>query len=591
LPTCAVYPTHTLKRKSLLKGFSRVSHYLGAYKKELFWGNIAVLLTNIFSIFVPELLKRAIDGIESGMARERLIYFSGAIVVAAVMQGIFRFFSRNILIGVSRKVEYDMRKGLFEHLQKLPVQYFWKNKTGDIMSRLTNDLEDVRMMIGPGMMYTLNTFIILSLAGYMMVRISPSLALYSLFSFGLFILYIYSMSNKLLTQYKLVRQHTADVTAFIQESFSGIQLFKIYRQEEAQNKRFLKASDEYLQSNMKLIKILGTFMPSVSFISGLGSLLILYFGGIGVISKTISIGDFMAFGVYIALLTPPVIGLGWAASLFQRGRASMERFDKIFDEKKEEYTEGTDMFGGDEALRFENVSFEYPDSDFKVSGLSFSVPKGSMTAIVGSVGSGKSTLAKLLPRIIEPTSGNIYVGGVKHRDISLKSLRGRIGFVPQENFLYSESIRHNIMMDIELSEEELDEIIVFSQLKHEIYEFPDKFETMLGERGVNLSGGQQQRLALARAIAAHPNILVLDDAFSSIDVNTEKKIIDRFRTFVKDITTVVISHRLTCVVEADHILVMSHGRIAEEGTHDSLMKVGGLYAKMFRLQQMEEALQ
>jgi len=575
----------------LLKGFSRTWHYLSAYKKELFWGNVAVLLTNIFSIFVPELLKRAIDGISSGMAHENLVYFAGAIVFAALLQGVFRFFSRNILIGMSRKVEYDMRKGLFAHLQKLPVQYFWKSKTGDIMSRLTNDLEDVRMMLGPGMMYTINTVIILSLAGYMMVRISPSLALYSLFSFGLFILYIYSMSNKLLYQYKRVRQHTAEVTAFIQESFSGIQLFKIYRQEEAQNKRFIKASDEYLQSNMKLIKILGTFMPSINFISGLGSLLILYFGGIDVISGTISMGDFIAFGVYLALLTPPVIGLGWAASLFQRGRASLERFGEIFDEAPEEYAGRTIAFKGDEALRFENVSFEYPNSDFKVSNISFSVPKGSITAIVGGVGSGKSTLAKLLPRIIEPTSGSVYVGGVEHKEIALKELRRIIGFVPQENFLYSESIRQNIMMDIEIDEEELDEIIVFSQLKHEIYEFPDKFETMLGERGVNLSGGQQQRLALARAIAARPSVLVLDDAFSSIDVNTERKIIDRFRNFVQDITTLIISHRLTCVAEADHILVMSHGSIAEEGTHDSLMRAGGLYAKMFRLQQMEEALQ
>jgi len=573
-----------------LKGFSRISHYLSAYKKELLWGNIAVLLTNIFSIFVPELLKKAIDGISGGMAHEKLVYFVGAIILAALVQGIFRFFSRNILIGMSRKIEYDMRKELFAHLQKLPIQYFWKNKTGDIMSRLTNDLEDVRMMLGPGMMYTVNTVIILSLAGYMMVRISPSLALYSLFSFGLFIFYIYSMSNKLLAQYKHVRQHTADVTAFIQESFAGIQLFKIYRQEEAQNKRFLKASDEYLQSNMKLIKILGTFMPSINFISGLGSLLILYFGGKDVISSTISLGDFIAFGVYLALLTPPVIGLGWAASLFQRGRASLERFGEIFDEATEEHTGKAQTFKEGEAFRFENVSFEYPDSKFKVSNLSFSVPKGSMTAIVGSVGSGKTTLAKLLPRIIEPTSGNIYIGGVEHRKIALKNLRGIIGFVPQENFLYSESIRQNIMMDIELDEEELDEIIVFSQLKHEIYEFPDKFETMLGERGVNLSGGQQQRLALARAIAARPSVLVLDDAFSSIDVNTEKRIIDRFRNFVQDITTLLISHRLTCVAEADHILVMSHGCIAEEGTHDSLMKANGLYTKMFRLQQMEEAL-
>lgn len=566
--------------------------YLRKYKKEIVFGTITVFFANVFSLLIPEFMKYAVDGIRTGMPYRKLYFFVFAILGAALVQGFFRFLSRYFLIGMSRRVEYDIRKDIFSHMQRLPISYFKKNKTGDIMSRLTNELEDVRMMVGPGVMYTVNTAIILTAAGYMMFRISPTLALYSMTSFVLFVFYIKATSSKLFKRFREMRENTAKTTAFLQEYFSGIALFKVYCQEDEQKKKFLRVSEEYLESNMRLIKVLGSFMPSIGFISGLGSLVVLYFGGLDLMLGKISLGDFVAFGVYLGLLISPVVGLGWAASLIQRGKASLSSLNTVFEEEVEDKGEQAANVADvkDGSIRFENVSFKYESGEFELSEISFDLPKGSMLAIVGPVGSGKSTLAKLIPRLMDPLSGNIYIGGVKHKDISLKNLRNSIGFVPQESFLYSESIRQNITMDIELEEEELNDLVIFSQLKHEIHEFPEKLDTMLGERGVNLSGGQKQRLTLARAIAARPKILILDDAFSSVDVNTEKKIIERFKHLVKDITSLVVSHRLTGVIEANHILVLSHGKIVEDGTHESLIKENGLYAKMFRMQEIEEKL-
>ncbi len=573
------------------KNISRLFSYLERHTSEIFWGICATFLTNIASLFIPELLKRAINCIVDGVSHRYIVYYALGILLSAAMQGLFRFLARYLLISVSRKVEYEMRGDLFSHIQKLPMSFFSEHKTGDLMSRLTNDIEDVRMMLGPGFMYTLNSFIILLAACVMLVRISPELAFYSLSSFVLFIFYVKSVSHKLHDSFKHMRKQTANVTSFLQEYFSGIQLFKIYCQEKQQQERFSEASEEYLKSNIELIKVLGSFVPSISFISGFSSLIILYFGGLKVISGNISLGDFVAFGTYLSLLITPVVGLGWASSLFQKGKVALGRFGEVFVQTAEELgdTACDKLSAG--SIRFENISFRYPGSSVdSLSEVSFNIPKGSVVAIVGVVGSGKSTLAKLLPRLMEPTAGNIYINDINCKEYSLRKLRSSIGFVPQQNFLFSGTILQNIMMDVALDEDDLDEIVLFSQLKHEIYDFPDKMDTMLGEKGINLSGGQKQRLSISRAFAAKPSILVLDDAFSSVDVETEKKIMAKLRHFTKDMTTFIISHRLTGVTEADCILVLSHGKIVEEGTHSTLMEKNGVYAKLFKLQVREKDL-
>jgi len=575
---------------------SSLNKYFKRYKGKLALGIVFILISDITQVYIPLLLKDSIDAIQKHLNYDLVVKYSLMIVAAAVISGIFRFLIRETIIVVSRKIEYDLRQDFWKHLLKLSYRFYQNNSTGNIMAHATNDIAAVRMYVGPAVMYSIDTIIKFIIVISIMISLSPELTLYSLLPLPILSFLVYKLSKKIHKKFTLIQEKFSDLTAKAQENFSGIRVIKSYVREKHEIDEFAKLSDEYLKRNMDKIKIQAFFMPLLFLITGLSIIIVILIGGNMVISNQLTLGDIVAFVAYLGLLIWPTIAFGWVANIIQQADASLKRLHKIYSEKIEiknsdETDETIQSINGN--IKFENVSFRYnDDQEDVIKDITIEVPQGSTLAIVGHTGVGKSSFVNLIPRLYDTTSGRILIDAKDIKSIPLSVLRKNIGMVPQETFLFSDTLKNNILYGVENGNDELlRRVAEISQLNKDVKDFPKQYETMLGERGITLSGGQKQRTCLARALAIDPKILILDDSLSAVDTKTEEEILKNLKTFMKDRTSIIISHRISTVQDADNIIVLADGIIKEEGTHEHLLKLGGIYYELYNKQLLEEELE
>jgi len=577
------------KDKSTL---SVLKPYLLRYKKLLIAGVFAVAFTNAFMLAGPWILKNAINGLDGNITSSGLAGYAIAIIIVTVISAIFRFMMRQTMIVASRKVEYDFRNDFFAHLLTLDKQYYNKTPTGDIMARASNDMDSVRAMLGPGIMYFFSTAFALVMAISLMIMISPKLTFLALIPMPLITILVFFLGREINKRYAKIQKQYSDITARAQESFSGIRVVKAYVQENSEIDDFSKLCLEYIRKNMSMIKIWGFFFPSIVLFSGIAVISVLWFGGMAVIEEAISLGDFVAFSAYLLLLIWPMAALGWVVGLYQRGKASLGRINQILLERpivKNGAKPVTRDIAG--KIEFRNLRFAYDENDV-LKDINIVIEPGTNVALIGDTGSGKSTLISLLMRAYPIERGMIFIDDIDINDYALDCLRSQIVPVMQETFLFSDTIGQNIAYgkpDIGINS--IKEYSLFAAIASEIEEFPKDYDTILGERGITLSGGQKQRTALARALSSHPKILVLDDAFSAVDTRTEEEILTNLRQILSGKTTIMISHRISTVKDADMILVLSDGVISEKGKHRELIAAGGKYFKLYQRQLLEDELE
>ncbi len=516
------------------------------------------------------------------------------LLAAAIISNIFRYFIRQTIIVVSREIEYDLRHDFWTHIQKLPLRFFQNNSTGNIMSHATNDISAVRMFVGPSVMYTIDNGIKFILTISVMISLSPILTLYALLPLPFLSFVVYLVMKKVHSKFTRIQEKFSDLTTHAQENFSGIRVVKSYEREENEINEYKKQSEEYLKRKMDLVRLQALFMPVFFMIAGLSAIIVVLAGGNMIINGTLTVGAIVAFMLYLVDLIWPMISFGWVANMIQQADASMKRLLKIFNEPIEISESGTDLelnqFKGD--VEFKNVSFRYAESlPWILKNMSFKIEHGQTVAFVGNTGVGKTSLVNLLPRLYDVTEGEIYFDGTDIRKIPLNVLRKNIGMVPQENFLFSDTLANNLVYGLNDGNQELiDQVSKIAQLSKDVSTFPDGYRTILGERGITLSGGQKQRSTLARALAINPKILILDDSFSAVDTDTEEEILKQLKSFMKDRTSIIISHRISTVKDSDKIFVLDNGIIVEEGTHDQLVERGGIYADLHLRQLLEKEL-
>jgi len=576
--------------------------YLFRYKVAIIGGFLILILTNAVALILPYLIRLAVDSLHAGTDPGLLLRYGLLIVCVGLAQAVIGFFGRYILAEVSRKIEYELRAELFKYFEKLELDYFQHNKLGDLVARATNDLTAVRGLLGPGISNFMNTTVAFTATIIFMLTIDVRLTLYSASVLPLISVVFYLVARKIEQSYKLVQDQFGEVSAQAQENLSGIRSVKAYTQENYELEAFRTANQEYVRRSINYAKLYTLLWPAMYFLAGLASVILLWRGGLDVIEGRLTLGQLVQFTGYLAQLTWPMIAFGWVVNLFQQGAASMIRINEVM---KHQPTI-TDPVNLDEALsrdgaaikdrlrgkvEFRHVSFTYTEREV-LHDINIRVRAGSSLAIVGPTGTGKSTLVNLVPRMFDVSRGQVLIDNVDVREIPLALLRRQIGFVPQETFLFSVPLAENIGFGVEkLSKERLQEVMQYAQLSKDVEDFPDGVATMIGERGVTLSGGQKQRTSLARAIAKEPTILILDDAMSSVDTHTEADILKHLQTVMRGRTTIVISHRCSTVKNLDHIVVLDEGRIVEEGTHETLLQLGGLYAEMYRRQLLGEELE
>lgn len=560
-----------------------------------------VISTALYSV-QPTLLRRAIDAMGRGDPLSGVLAIAGLMIVTSLVTGWFRFHMREILNGVSRVIENDLRDALFARLTTLDPAWFGRNRTGEVMARLTNDLGAVRMAAGPAVMYLTNTIFGGVFALSFMIAISPHLTLLALLPMAPLPLVMWGLGRAIHHRFEQVQAQFGDVTTHVQEHLSGVRIVRAYQQEGAEVARFARLSEEYLERNLKLVRLNGLMNPSFTLLAGLGAAAVLGLGGAMVLEGKLTIGAFVAFGLYLANLTWPLIALGWVTSLFQRGAASMTRLLEILDASPAIHdpapprvTAALPATSGGRSLTFEQVRFAYPAKDGGAGrevlhDVSITVPAGGTLGIVGATGSGKTTLLELIPRLADPTHGRILLDGVDLRDLPLAQLRREIGFVPQESLLFSETIIDNLTYGA-TSEADAKWAAGIAQLTEAIDGFPAGWETLLGERGVNLSGGQKQRAAMARALARRPSVVILDDALSAVDTHTEAAILRGLREALTGRTAIIASHRITAIRDAHWIIVLDDGRVVEQGRHEELLAARGRYWALLRRQQLEDEIE
>jgi ATP-binding cassette subfamily B multidrug efflux pump len=563
-------------------------------------GLLIVVASAAITSVIPWLLRRAIDAIGSAAPMSTIWQLSGFIVLAAIVGGAFRYGMRELMNGVSRWMEYDLRNDLFMHLETLDPAYFAQTRTGDIMARLTNDLGAVRMAVGPAVMYLANTITGAVFALYFMLRIDIKLTLLALLPLIVLPLLTIRMGKAIHDRFEAVQEHFSTLTTRAQENLTGARIVRAYRQEAAEIARFGAVNEQYLALNMSLVRLWGTLNPLFAFFGGLGAVIVLGVGGVLTIQGTISVGSFVAFGMYLTMLTWPMIALGWVVNLFQRGDASMGRLVEILDVRPsinaEEPRRHLPPNESGRTIEFRNVGFHYPsdipgEPRWVLRNVSFTAPAGSTLGVVGATGSGKSALIDLIPRMYDPQEGEILIDGVPTRNVSPAELRQEIGFVPQESLLFSDTIGSNLSYGTAGMTQTGEWAAGVAQLDQTIEEFPGGYDTVLGERGINLSGGQKQRAALARALARKPSIVLLDDALSAVDTHTEAEILRALREALSGRTALIASHRISAVRDASCIIVLEKGTVVEQGGHSDLMALRGRYWSLLRRQQLLDAVE
>ena len=565
--------------------------YMRRYRRSFFWGGMSVILSNLIWIFFPQVIRVAIDDLNSGVTERKIWLYASLLVAVSIAKGVFLFLTRWIIIGISREIEFDLRNDLFQQLEKQPAAYYQQHRTGDIMARMTNDLNAVRMLLGPAIMYSANTVLFSAGALFFLLKISPLLTLVALVPLPLASILVQTMGRKIHERFERIQAMFSDISARAQENFSGARVIRAYVQEEAEIALFEGANQEYVARSLKLVRLMGMLWPTLELMLGLAVVLVLWIGGGEVLAGRMEIGGFAAFNIYMLQLTFPVIALGWVVNIFQRGTASLVRLNEILHEQPE-IKDGTDAADRqvEGEIEFRGLNFAYEGKPV-LRDLNLRIPAGSSMAIVGPTGSGKTTLVSLIPRIYDAAPGMVLVDGRPIREYSLESLRKSVGFVPQETFLFSDRIRENIALGVESATDlQIHEAAQAANIAQDIESFPEQYQTMVGERGITLSGGQKQRTAIARALIRNPRILVLDDALSSVDTHTEDKILNHLREVMQGRTTIFISHRVSTVRNADRFAVLHDGRIVESGTHDELLALNGYYSDLYNKQLLEEEL-
>jgi ATP-binding cassette subfamily B protein len=614
--------------------------YVLRYRRAFSLGLICVVCTRAVALASPLVLGYAIDDLTRGVTRAKLAGYGALLLGIGLVSGVFLFLQRRILIGASRDIEYDMRNDFFAHLETLPHSYFQTHRTGDLMSRATNDLNAVRMMIGPSIMYSANTMLTLVVALFVMIGIDARLTLFALIPMPFVSISVKVFGSAIHKRFEQIQAQLSDVSAVAQESLSGVRVVRAYRQEDAELERFRRSNEEYLRRNRRLIVLQGFFFPSMSFFLGLGALLVLWLGGREVVRGRMSVGEFVAFNSYLTMLSWPMIAFGWVTNMLQRGMASWKRMLEVLDTTPAISDRGSriaDSIGFRDpksdiprvrgSIEFRDLVFSYGDIPV-LNHVSAKIAAGETVALVGVTGSGKTTLISLLARLHDPPPGTVFIDGVDVRDLPLATLRSAIGFVPQEPFLFSDTLGDNVAFGLDAQpkyegtqsaqstqrnvfserttsskeisagsassafnrSDRIQAAAAVARLDKDVADFPKGFDTMVGERGITLSGGQKQRTALARAVAIDPRILILDDALSAVDTYTEEEILSRLRAVMRERTSIIVSHRISTVRDADRIFVLDDGRIVEQGSHDELIRHNGLYAELHRKQLLEEEL-
>ena len=586
-----------------LKALGRLLPYYRPYRSNVAIGLGLVIVSSALASVVPLFLRRALDGIRAGVALRNIWLLAVAMVGVSLFAGVLRYWMRDLLNGVSRWIEYDLRNALYAALEGLDPSYYARTRTGDLMARMTNDLSAVRMAVGPAIMYLTNTAAGGAFALFFMLRIDARLTMIATLPMLLLPIVGIWMGKQIHERFEAVQEYFGELTTLAQENLSGVRVVRAYRQETSEIRRFDAMNDEYLEKNMRLVRLYGAMHPAFMLLAGLGMVAVLWIGGALTIRGAISVGSFVAFGLYLGMLTWPLIALGWVINLFQRGAASMARLLDILDarslllEPTSERALPPATTNAGRTIEFRNVGFYYPGTEKSDHGqprwvlrhVSFTAPAGATIGIVGSTGSGKSALMDLVPRLYDPQEGEILLDGVPIRDLSLVTLRTEIGYVPQESFLFSDTIASNLAYGAS-SAEAGRWAAGIAQLAATVEQFPGGFDTVLGERGINLSGGQKQRAALARALARRPSIVLLDDALSAVDTHTEAEILHALRTTLAGRTALIASHRISAIRDASWIVVLERGEIIEQGRHDELLAAGGRYWALLNRQQLEDAI-
>lgn len=579
-----------------MKSLRTLIPYFRPYRQGMIAGLMLVVVSNVFTLLGPYLLKAAIDALETELSRWFLVRYALLIVLVAVVSGVSRYYMRELLNGISRRIEADLRNNLFAHLLRLPAQFYDSWRTGDLMSRTTNDVLAVRMVAGPAIMYAVNTATLSALALVLMVWIDPVLTLLAMLPLALLPASVFYYGRQIHARFERIQSQFSELSNFMQEYLSGIRIVKAYTQEDAQVGQFRALNEEYLARNMSLARVWGAFHPSLTLFTGVGAAIVLWYGGGQVIAGRITLGAFVAFGFYLTLLSWPMIALGWVTNLFQRGAASMQRINELM-AISPAIADGpapipTGVVRGRVELRA--VSFRYPGTDrWVLQDVSLVIEPGQTAAIVGATGSGKTTLVRLIPRLYDATEGEVLFDGIDVRRLALDELRAAVSVVPQEPFLFGMRLRRNIA----LASGEADEVkklmkaVDIAHLTEALADLPEGLDTRLGERGINLSGGQKQRATLARAIYQDAPLLILDDALSSVDSATETAILRELREYMHGRTAILISHRVSAVRDADVIFVLEEGQLVEEGRHEELLAINGVYKRLLERQLLSEEIE
>ena len=569
--------------------------YLWRYRRGMALGMGSLILKDVVSASLPLAIRGGVDSLTSGFKIQLVFEFAAVLVVLSIIKGMFQYWMRVILIGTSRDIEYDLRNQLFSHLVTLSGDFYARYRTGDIMARSTNDLNAVRMMLGPGIMYWTETMFTAFLSVAVMLSVDWKLTLVCLIPAPLVSVAVMLFGKRIHDRFEVIQKMFSDISSRVQENLSGVRVIRAYAQEKPELHKFEVLNQEYVAENIRLAKLSALFMPLLQGLISLSFLMVLLAGGYRLLEHRISLGSFVMFNTYMGMLVWPMIAIGWVVNLMQRGRASWERIMQIMREKPTilagESKRAEEVKEVQGAIRFEGVEVKYP-ACLALKKVDLAIAPGETVAIVGHTGSGKSTLVSLIPRLIDPTQGRVLLDGVDLREHDPEWVRRQIGFVPQETFLFSATLADNIAFGVEgATEQQIARAAELAGLAPDIAGFPAGYQTMIGERGLTLSGGQKQRVAIARAVLRDPRILILDDALSSVDTLTEESILSSLAGVMRGRTTILISHRVSTVQSAHRIFVIEHGEVAEQGTHDQLIASGGYYADLYQKQLLEEELE